>query len=239
MFNACRFALLILSLAVVPLVMPLRFAVAQDDFDARVRAFILDNPEIILEAMTILSEREEQAQIVARLAKFPDLFADDFGLGIGWEGAPTHVIEFFDYRCAPCKAMHPKLLAVSALFPELRIEMRHLPILSPGSERAARFALATQDIFGEQAYTRVHDRLWTTKGPLNAAAFERIAKAEGLDFAAIEPAMDAAKITARIDHNRDIAIALEILGTPGFVSPNSVTVGDTDPEALVKLWLNR
>ncbi|MEO1307579.1 MAG: DsbA family protein [Pseudomonadota bacterium] len=214
-------------------------AANEADFEDRVRQFILENPEIILEALTILSEREERAAMTARIAEFPELFDEPAVFGIGPVNADLRVIEFFDYKCLPCKAIHPALVAFVEETPGVRIEMRHLPILTPGSERAARFALAVRSVAGEDAHNRVHDQLWEVKGPLNTNAFAKIAEAEGLDMAAIEVAMDSDAVTERITYNRDAAISLEILGTPAFVAPDSVTFGQADVGALADLWLNR
>ena len=104
-----------------------------DDFGDRVRAYLLENPEVILEALEILAKREAQASVERRLEAFPELFADAPRHGLGDPDAPVRVIEFFDYRCVPCKAMHPRLVELVERRPEIRIEMRHLPILSPGS----------------------------------------------------------------------------------------------------------
>ncbi|MEM7718270.1 MAG: DsbA family protein [Pseudomonadota bacterium] len=215
-------------------------ALAEDEaFEDRVRAFILDNPEIILEALTILSEREAKAATVARLEAFPALFSDPPKLGEGDPAASVRIVEFFDYKCAPCKAMHPKVLAFVEDHPKVRVEMRHLPILTPGSERAARFALATEAVHGTAAYRAVHDQLWQIDGPLNAAGFQRIARALDLDFQAVEAAMEAEAIDARITYNRDAAIALEILGTPAFVTEDSVSFGSTDIETMSEAWLSQ
>ena len=108
------------------------------DIDAHIRSYILTHPEIILEAMDILATREKAAAVAAQVAEHPYLFTDAPRLGMGAPDGSVRVVEFFDYRCAPCKAMHPKLQALVAETPELRIEIRQLPILSPGSERAAR-----------------------------------------------------------------------------------------------------
>ncbi|MGR3512871.1 MAG: DsbA family protein [Paracoccaceae bacterium] len=208
-------------------------------FEDRVRAFILDNPEIILEALTILSEREAQAALQAQLATFPDLFAEAPRLGEGRPTAPIRVIEFFDYKCVPCKAIHPQLVSFVEAHPEVRIEMRHLPILTPGSERAARFALATDATYGAEAYRAVHDKLWENRGPLNVAGFQRIADMLDLDYDRIAAAMDSEAIDARITYNRDVAIALGVLGTPAFLTPTSVSFGSTDIDAISKAWLNQ
>ena len=149
------------------------------------------------------------------------------------------MVEFFDYKCVPCKAMHDPLKSLVQKNPNIRIEMRHLPILSPGSERAARFALAVSALAGKKAYADVHDDLWEIRGPLNVAAFERIAADHDLDFQAIADMMDSAEISQRISLNRDVAIALEILGTPAFITPKTVNVGQSDVDELAKVWLSQ
>lgn len=211
----------------------------EPDLDTRIREYLLQHPEVIVEAMEVLAAREAQAVAQAKLAAFPDLFARPPELGLGDPDAPIRVVEFFDYRCVPCKAVHPELEALVAEHPDLRIEMRHLPILSPGSERAARFALAVRDTYGLEAYAKVHKELWTLRGPLNSAGFERIATALGLDFATLEPAMETDAVDALIAHNRDFAIEMEIRGTPAFASQTSVTFGASGIGALAETWLTQ
>jgi len=211
----------------------------EENLDARIRAYILDNPDVILEALEQLAARQRVAAMAERVAEWPDLLDQHGGLGLGDIDAPIRVVKFFDYRCAPCKAIHPELVRLVANHPTIRIEMRHLPILSPGSERAARFALAVQDLAGDAAYTAVHTALWELEGPLNSASFAPIAARLGLDYETIETVLDSEGITARITYNRDAAISLEILGTPAFVSATSVSFGDADTDALAATWLSQ
>lgn len=206
------------------------------EFETRLRAYLLAHPEIILEAMETLSQREARAAQTALIAKYPDLFEEPPILSIGSDRATHTVIEFFDYRCAPCKALHPKLKAALANYPHIRVEMRHLPILSPGSERGARFSLATKQTGTPEQYRAVHEALWTLRGPLREPTFEKIALAQGLDWAAIKAEMKSDAVSARISTNRDIAIDLQILGTPAFVTPTSVSFGSTDAAGLVAEW---
>ena len=209
---------------------------AEDDFEARVRDYILRNPEVIMEALAVLAERERQAEIAARVSQYPALFSDPAYHGLGDPEARLRVVEFFDYKCAPCKAMHAGLVDAVAANPDLRIEMRHLPILTPSSERAARYALAVRRHADPEAYARVHDAIWTRTGPLGATFFERLSTEEGLDHAQIEAEMYGDWVNTRIDTNRDIAIALEILGTPAFITPRTVSFGQSDVDALVAGW---
>lgn len=208
-------------------------------FEDRVRAYLLANPEVILEALEILSERETRSELAAKIARHTDLFTQTPVLGIGPKGAETTVLEFFDYRCAPCKALHPKLVKALEAHPEIRVEMRHLPILSPGSERGARFALAVKKIATPDAYVAVHQDLWALKGPLRGSAFKRIAADHNLDWDAVEAEMNSEEVSARIAQNRDLAIDLEIVGTPAFVTPSSVSIGSSNAAALVSEWLSQ
>ena len=209
------------------------------EFEERLRSYLLTHPEVILEAMQTLSKREARAAQTAQIAKYAEMFAEPPVLGIGPGDAAHTVIEFFDYRCVPCKALHPKLEAALEDHPDIRVEMRHLPILSPGSERGARFALAVKSLGSPEQYRAVHEALWALKGPLRAAAFEKIARAEGLDWSEVQAEMKSDAISDRITSNRDMAIDLQILGTPAFVTPTSVSFGSTDAAALVADWISQ
>lgn len=212
---------------------------SDDGFEERVRNYLLANPEVIFEALEVLSQREARAVMAKKIAQHPDLFAEPPVLGLGPKAATTTVIEFFDYRCVPCKVLHPKLKAALEAHPDVRVEMRHLPILSPGSERGARFVLAVRNVAGAEASAAVHEDVWTLKGPLREAAFQRIAQKHGLDWDAVQSEMSSSAVSERIDRNRDIAIDLEILGTPAFVTPTSVSFGQSDAAILVEDWLNQ
>jgi protein-disulfide isomerase len=228
-----------LAASVLFLLAPFAAAAEDASFEDRVRAYILDNPDVILEALTLLSEREERAALLAKLETYPALFSDPPRLGEGDPDAPLRVVEFFDYRCAPCKAVHPQIEAFVATHPEVRVEMRHLPILSPGSERAARFALAADAAYGAEVYKSVHQKLWEMRGPLNTVGFQRISEELNLDFQHIESLMESESVTERIAYNRDVAIDLGVLGTPAFITENSMIFGSTDIDALAAAWLNQ
>jgi protein-disulfide isomerase len=214
-------------------------AATETDFEERVRDYILSHPEVILEALEILSRREMLAAMSIRIARHSDLFSEPAVLGIGPEEGPITVVEFFDYRCVPCKAMHPKLKTALEAHPDVRVEMRHLPILSPGSERGARFALAVKNIAAADVYRAVHQDIWELNGPLRGHVFQKIAQTHGLDWQAIQKEMDSAAVSDRISRNRDIAIDLEVLGTPAFVTPTSVSFGQVDAGQLVEGWLSQ
>ena len=57
------------------------------ELEERLRAYLLTHPEIILEAMETLSERETRAAQTAQIAAYADMFAETPILGIGPDAA--------------------------------------------------------------------------------------------------------------------------------------------------------
>lgn len=212
---------------------------AEQTFEDKVRAYLLSNPEVILEALAVLTEREEAAARKAQIDAYPELFTRKPILGIGDPEADVRVVEFFDYKCLPCKAVHAPLAALVDTNPNLRVEMRQLPILTPGSEKATRFAFAVLEVAGKEAYASAHDMLWAHRGPFNTAVFSRMTEALGLELDVLDPVMWSDEVTEKIDFNRDMAIDLNLVGTPAFVTPTDIAVGTTDIELLKVLFLNQ
>ncbi len=212
---------------------------SNDPTEEKIHQYILDHPEVILEALERLSAREEQLARAAQVAEFPSLFTRPPVLGLGSADAPRRVVEFFDYKCIPCRSIHARLEALVATQPDIRIEMRQLPILTPASERATRFAFAVWELSGDAAYVAAHEALWAHIGPYNTSFFSKVAQSLSLDEDLIEEVMWSDKITAKIDENRDMAIALGIVGTPSFVTPTDIAVGTTDLERLTELFVSQ
>ncbi|MCA1777303.1 MAG: DsbA family protein [Loktanella sp.] len=85
----------------------------REDFRAEVRAYLLDNPEVIMEAVGVLEQREQSAQAEADIAmaqENAELLYNDPTSWVGGnpEGDIT-IVEFLDYRCGYCKQAHPEV----------------------------------------------------------------------------------------------------------------------------------
>ena len=82
-------------------------------FRAEVRAYLLDNPEVIMEAVELLQNREAQQQAQADLALVSDNAAEIFDDGYSWVGGNPDgdivLVEFLDYRCGYCKRAHSEV----------------------------------------------------------------------------------------------------------------------------------
>lgn len=211
-------------------------SLTDDEFNEKVRNYLLNNPEIILEAMELLGEREAKRQMAERIAPvYEELVTTDTDLVIGNKDAKIKLIEFFDYRCAVCKSVVPTLEAFVKTNPNVAIIKKHLPILTPSSERASRYVLATNVVYGAQSYEEMHKLLYSTRRPLNEATFEKAATELGFDHSKIMAQYDTDAISQIIDTNRDIAIELEIRGTPAFMTSTKLKIGNVDAKTLSEL----
>ncbi|GIK96248.1 MAG: hypothetical protein BroJett029_04570 [Alphaproteobacteria bacterium] len=205
----------------------------QDEFDQRVRAYLLDNPEVIIEAVQRLEARQaaaEQTEAQAVIAARADEIFRDPASPVGGnpEGDVT-MVEFFDYNCPYCRRVAPVMLDVEAADPELRIVYKEFPILGPGSEFAARAALAAHR---QDRYIAFHQALMRVAGKVGEDAVLTTAVELGLDVDRLKADMEDPEIQAAIDRNLVLAEALRINGTPGFVIGDEILRGAADFETL-------
>ena len=143
------------------------------------------------------------------------------------------IVEFLDYRCGFCKRAHPEVQALLAMDSNIRIVVKEFPILGPESELAARYAIATKRIAGDEAYSAVHDELMEWSGPVNAGALGRIARSAGIDeHEAILAEMESEAVSGVIAANRALGQTLQIQGTPSFIMEDTFVRGFVDLEQM-------
>jgi protein-disulfide isomerase len=210
----------------------------KDEFERRVRAYILENPEVIAEAMQRLELRERAAQANAAKsvlqARADEIFRDpESPVGGNPEGDIT-LVEFFDYNCPYCRQVVPHVVKAEANDPKLRIVYKEFPILGPDSTFAAKAALAAHRQ-GKAKYVALHKALMETKGKVaEKAVFDAVGRV-GLDVKRLKADMADPAIQAHIDRNLALARALQINGTPSFVIGEQIVPGAVDLPTLERL----
>ncbi len=190
-------------------------------FRQEVRDYLIENPEVLMEAIGVLEQRQAEAQAqsdVDLVAAHADALFND---GTSWVGGnpdgDVTMVEFLDYRCGYCRRAHPEVNDLVETDGDIRYVVKEFPILGEQSELASRFAIATRNVVGDEAYKDVHDALMTLRSDVAEPALERIASDLELDTGAILAAMNAAEVTAEINANRALAQSMGISGTPTFV----------------------
>lgn len=209
---------------------------SKDEFEQRLRAYLLDNPEVIVEALQRLQARRSAAgagEVQAVLkARADEVFRDpESPVGGNPEGDVT-LVEFLDYNCPYCRRVAPVMIEAEAADPQLRIVYKEFPILGPNSFFAARAALAAHR---QGRYVAFHKALMRVDGAANEDTVLAVAAEVGLDVQRLKADMQDPAIRASIDRNLALARALRITGTPGFVVGEQILRGATDLNTLQAL----
>ena len=207
-----------------------------DAFGKRVRAYLLEHPEVLEEAILKLEEKRavasSAAQTKALAAARQSLERDPRDFATGPADAKVTVVQFFDYRCPYCKQVADEYVRMSQQHPDVRFVFKEWPILDrgggePASEYAARAALAAKQ---QGKYLPVHQALMSAKA-LDMAAVDRVLAANGVDMTAAKAALRSKPVS---DHLRDVATLAEQVqagGTPSFVVAGK-PLEFTGPESL-------
>jgi protein-disulfide isomerase len=190
-------------------------------FRAEVRAYLMENPEVLMEAIGVLEQREAAAQAEADAATIEALSDRIFDTERSWVGGNPEgdvtLVEFIDYKCGYCRRAFPEVQELVASDGNIRLIVKEFPILGEQSVLASRFAIATLQVEGADAYKQVHDRLIAMRGDMNELALELVAEELGLDVEAIVARMDDEAVTEVIRANHALAQELSITGTPTYV----------------------
>lgn len=201
----------------------------RDIFRSEIRDYLLENPEVLMEAIAVLEERRTEEAAVAEVQMLEDnrdaIFNDGFSYIGGNPDGDVTIVEFLDYRCGFCKRAHPNVKALLEADEGVRLIVKEFPILGPESELASRYALATKLVAGDEAYVAVHDRLMEWNGPINEGALGRIGRGIDTDHAAVLARMDSREVSDIILANRALAQRLQINGTPSFVMGDAFVRG--------------
>ena len=193
----------------------------REAFGTQVREYLLENPQVIMEAVNALENRQAEQQAVADQQIVADnadaLFRDGFSYVGGNPDGDITIVEFSDYRCGYCRRAFPEVEELIESDGNIRFIMKEFPILGEASVTSSRFAIATLMEAGDEAYKAVHDALITLEGEPSEPVLRRLADTLGLDAEAIIARMSDEAVTRRIQETRELATRLQINGTPSFV----------------------
>jgi protein-disulfide isomerase len=204
-----------------------------DELEQRVRDYLLKNPEVIMEALQILQERQRAAEaenLKRTIAERSAEILNDPAAPVG--GNPSGditLVEFFDYNCPYCRRVAPTVTDLIEDDPNLRLVYKEFPILGPGSQFAARAALASR---AQGKYSEFHETLMNAGRQVNEDSVIEIAREVGLDVDRLAQDMEDPAIEAAIARNLALANTLGITGTPSFVIGDEIVPGAVDRATL-------
>ena len=206
------------------------------DFERRIRDYLLNNPEVIVEAMQRYEaqQRADQAKAARKLivARADELLRDSATPVAGNPDGDVSLVEFFNYNCPYCRRVSPDMIKLEASDLKLRIVYKEFPILGPNSTFPAKAALAAHR---QGKYVELHRALMKGRGTVTRESILRTAKKLGLDTKQLEKDMEDPEIDTALKRNIALANALGINGTPAFVIGKEIVPGAIDFKALQQL----
>lgn len=186
----------------------------------------------ILMGMAVIAPGSAQDATPSQLET--ELFHDDNSPVAGNPYGTVTLVEFFDYRCPYCRAMHPQLQKLVAQDKSVRLVLKDWPIFGGASVYAAQVAIAS----GWQGkYLAVHDALFALPREMDRAAIRRAAEQAGVDMAQLDRDLSerAVEIRRTLGKTNREAQMLELQGTPAFVIGHHVIPGAISQDDLEKL----
>jgi protein-disulfide isomerase len=183
-----------------------------------IKDYLLNNPEVMLDVQNALEAKMDKIQSEKLKSALKENATEIFKRpGAPVAGNPNGditVVEFFDYNCGYCKRAFTDLSKLVEKDPKIRLVLKELPILSKGSEEAARIALAAKN---QGKYWEAHRALITIRGEINEQSGLKAVEKLGLDMARLKRDMDSAEVKGEIGLVRELAQKMGIQGTPHFL----------------------
>ncbi|PKB13939.1 protein-disulfide isomerase [Novosphingobium kunmingense] len=192
-----------------------------------VHAYLLEHPEVLPQAVEKLREKDSQKQLAGIAGKLTTPYP---GVVMGNPQGSVTLVEFSDFACGYCRQSEPVLKALIAENPDLKVVIRHLPVIAPTSPAAAAMGLASAE---QGKYLAFHDALFAL-GRTDPASVEAAARSAGLDLARAQAVSRQPQVRAELEANMAYARQLGFDGTPGWVVGDQVLVGAVGKDALAK-----
>ncbi|MGY6705085.1 DsbA family protein [Roseinatronobacter sp.] len=206
------------------------------EFGEMVRSYLLQNPEVIFEAVAEYEMRNTASQADMDLALIDANYDEIFNDGHSWVGGNPDgdltLVEFMDYQCGFCKRAYPEVTSFLEQDGNVRLIIKEFPILGPDSELASRFAIAVKQMAGDDAYGAAHSALIQYEGRYTPDMLSDLAEDLGLDGDDVLAMLNDDAITTILEENRMLAQRLQVSGTPSFIMETEFLRGFVPADTL-------
>ena len=205
----------------------------KEEIEALVRQYLLDHPEVLVEALNNYERQQQEAEAERRrqalIAAAESLENDPAAPVLGNPAGDVTLVEFFDYRCPYCKRVTGALAQLLDEDPQLRLVMKEFPILSQESVQAARAALAAER---QGKYHEFHFTLMENGGGFTDEEIMAVAETVGLDTQQLRADMQDPAIEQMLRNNHSLAERIGVTGTPAFIINDRLVPGAIELEQM-------
>lgn len=199
---------------------------SKSEIETIIHDYLMENPEVILEAVTRLQQRDQiEAERLAQtfLEDNRDAIISSPGAFIaGNLDGDVTIVEFFDYHCGFCKKSYAGLMKTVENDKNIKLVLREFPVLGPESVFAAKAAMAAME---QGKYMELHDVMMKAKGKLTRSRIETMVISVGMDLIRFNESVMNPEYEKQLDANLDLAHGLGINGTPSFVLGDKIIHG--------------
>lgn len=201
-----------------------------------IKDYLIQNPEVLLEVQEAYERKIEAKRGEAQKTRIPELYkglealkADLAAFTLG-EGDVT-VVEFFDYNCGFCQRVLPEIVKLHEADKKVKIVFLEYPILSAGSQEAAKVAAAAAK---QGKYFEFHREMFAA-GRASKDSALKVAEKIGLNMDKVKADMASPETEALIAKIAELGRKTFIDGTPSFVIGDKITPGAVDFEQMKEL----
>ena len=198
-----------------------------------IQQHLLDNPELIVDAMRILQMREaaRQDEIAAQKAKeaWGEFSDASNAIVVGNPKGDITIVEFYDYQCGYCRRQHETTLALLEADKNIRYIYRPFPIRdvpgeTPYSLIAANVAFAASK---QGKFEELHNALFTDS-PISQTELNVLFTELGIDANMVSDDMSNQASMDHIINNMEMADGIGIDGTPALIINGELHSGILD-----------
>lgn len=147
------------------------------------------------------------------------------GHGRGPQNAKVTIVEFSDFECPACAAIHPRVKEVLEKYPDnVRLVYRHFPLSYHQNARPASYAFEAAAKQGKP--WEMFDLIFENNTKLNSETYLQFAKQLNLNIDQFKSDMALDDIKKIVDDDYNYGVKLNLKGTPTFYINATEFTGD-------------
>jgi protein-disulfide isomerase len=197
----------------------------QQDVRAIIKDALINDPDLLKEAIIALQAREQQG---ANSAKQNALDVNHTAMydtkSDPWKGAENPeftMVYFTDFNCPYCKKIEPSLNKLIEEFPQLKIIVKMVPLQGESSKMAVELA-QTVWLNEPEKYIKLKDMLMSSPRRLDAESIAQVAKLTGTEQWL---GKTDAGVDEMVHNNIKLMRNLGIGGTPSMIFGDKIIPG--------------
>tara|TARA_B100000287_G_C20380211_1_gene681283 strand:- start:28 stop:720 length:693 start_codon:yes stop_codon:yes gene_type:complete len=205
------------------------------DIDEKIKDFLLNNPEIILQSLEnyekkkIAEKKKINNKIINENKK--QILSSENGMYSGNVKSENIIVEFFDYNCSYCKKAHQDILKIKQKN-DVKVIYKNFPILSENSKRLAEIALVIAKDSNE-LFNKFHNLIMSKKGSVSKDYLKGVLDDLGYDLEKIKNSLNSEYVKNQLYIDGELAQKLSLRGTPAFIVNDKLFFGYIGYDELI------